>query len=277
MLRVFATLCLVVLTMTASPAQTGRGPRESTIGLPAVLDDVRLAGSELEARKMDDLAPATVRIIEAWPDGENQWRYKLEWRAFTPGEHDLLQLLRRKDGSSTSELAPLVVTGTAVLTESGVVKPTAPQATQLGSTGGYRLMLWVLGGAWLVGLALIVRAMRSQRSQAQAARSISLAERLRPLVERAARGELDQRATAQLETALVALWRKRLQLETQDPTTCILQLKAHAEAGPLLRGLEQWLHAPAGRTQVDVSALLAPYAQLSAEEFGAPLEAESKR
>jgi hypothetical protein len=100
---------------------------------------------------------------------------------------------------------------------------------------------------------------------------------LRPLVERAARGELDQRATAQLETALVALWRKRLQLETQDPTTCILQLKAHAEAGPLLRGLEQWLHAPAGRTQIDVSALLAPYAQLSAEEFGAPLEAESKR
>jgi len=112
MLRAFATLCLVLLTMTASPAQTGRGPRESTIGLPAVLDDVRLAGSELEARKMDDLAPATVRIIEAWPDGENQWRYKLEWRAFTPGEHDLLQLLRRKDGSSTGELAPLMVTGT---------------------------------------------------------------------------------------------------------------------------------------------------------------------
>lgn len=277
MLRAFATLCLICLTLAAVPAQTGRGPREATIGLPAVLEDVRLAGSELEARKVDDLAPATVRIIEAWPDGENQWRYKLEWRAFTPGEHDLLQLLRRKDGSGMNELAPLLVTGKVALTDSGVVKPTPPQATQLGSTGGYRVMMWVLGGAWLAGLLLIVRAMRSRRAEAQAVHSLSLADRLRPLVERAARGELDQRATAQLETALVALWRKRLHLETLDPAACIVQLKAHAEAGPLLRGLEQWLHAPQGRAQVDVSALLAPYAHLSADEFGAPLEVEAKR
>jgi hypothetical protein len=37
------------------------------------------------------------------------------------------------------------------------------------------------------------------------------------------------------------------------------QLKEHDEAGPLLRGLEDWLHRPPGTTTVDIPALLEPY------------------
>ena len=37
------------------------------------------------------------------------------------------------------------------------------------------------------------------------------------------------------------------------------QLKAHDEAGPLLRGLEDWLHRPPDTATVDIPTLLEPY------------------
>lgn len=278
--RLLAALCLFVLTLApvrAQDAQPGRGPRTAKIGLPSVLEDVRLPGAELETKPFDDLAPVVLRIVEAWPDGEDQWRYKLEWRVFVPGEHDLSTLLRRKDGSSTATLPRLVVQGAPALEEAGVVKPAAPPPTALSRLGGYRVWAWLAGGAWLAGLVLILRSMRARRVAAAGRRAATLAERLAPLVERAARGELDRRATAQLEAALVALWRRRLGLEGLEPAECIVRLRAHAEAGPLLLGLERWLHAPKGAVQVDVAALLAPYKDLPAEEIGAPLDAEGAR
>ena len=36
-------------------------------------------------------------------------------------------------------------------------------------------------------------------------------------------------------------------------------LRAHPEAGALLRALEQWLHSPEGAADADVEALLRPY------------------
>lgn len=275
--RTLAAACLLLLTLAGARAQDalpGRGPRSASIGLPSVLEDVRLQGGELETAPVDDLAPVVLRIVEAWPDGEDQWRYKLEWRVFVPGEHDLVALLRRKDGSSTAALPKLLVQGVPALDEAGVVKPAAPPPTGLSRLGGYRAWAWFAGAVWFAGLVLILRSMRAKRAQSAARRATTLAERLRPLVERAARGELDRRATAQLEAALVALWRRRLGYEDLSPADCIERLKAHADAGPLLAGLERWLHAPKGASETDVAALLAPYKELRADEFGAQLESE---
>ncbi len=248
----------------------GRGARSATIGMPARLDDVRLPGSELEVAKFDDMAPLSLRILSVLPDGEDQFRYAFEWRAFEPGEHDLRGLLRRKDGDSTAALPPIVVRGEPILVAAGPIAPAAPRPTRVDGVGGYRTWMWIGGVLWLAGLGWIVRSMR-KRQVAQARRALpTLADRLRPLVERAARGELDARASAQLEAALVALWRKRLGLEALEAGECHLQLKSHPEAGPLLSGLERWLHAPPGAHAVDVAALLAPYQALDAAEF--PLE-----
>jgi hypothetical protein len=50
----------------------------------------------------------------------------------------------------------------------------------------------------------------------------------------------------------------------------ISQLRQHAEAGALLRALEDWLHRRPGTVKVDVESALAPYRNLPADE---PVEA----
>ena len=47
--------------------------------------------------------------------------------------------------------------------------------------------------------------------------------------------------------------------EQGDPVELHRQLKQHDDAGPLVRGLENWLHRPPGTTAVDITALLEPY------------------
>ena len=87
-----------------------------------------------------------------------------------------------------------------------------------------------------------------------------LAERLRPLVEQAANGTLDTDGRARLERMVFSHWRERLDLpEDGDVAELHHQLKVHSEAGPLLHGLEDWLHRPPGTATADIPALLAPY------------------
>ena len=91
----------------------------------------------------------------------------------------------------------------------------------------------------------------------------NLAERLRPLVEQAANGTLDTDGRARLERMIFSHWREQLGLtEEGDVAGLHHQLKAHPEAGPLLCGLEDWLHRPPGTATVDIPALLAPYRRM---------------
>jgi hypothetical protein len=103
--------------------------------------------------------------------------------------------------------------------------------------------------------------MRSQRALAEA-RPVSLADRLRPLVEGAIAGKLTQPELAGLERTLLAFWRKRLNLEAAEPAEAMTRLRKHADAGPLLAQLEAWLHRPGPHEPVDVAALLRPYRDL---------------
>ena len=98
-----------------------------------------------------------------------------------------------------------------------------------------------------------------------AARPVSLAEKLRPLLEGAVAGKLSRAELAGLERGLLAYWRKRLKLEDVDPGEAAEKLRAHPEAGPLLAKLEAWLHHPGTPELVDVPALLAPYRDLPPE------------
>jgi hypothetical protein len=90
----------------------------------------------------------------------------------------------------------------------------------------------------------------------------TLAERLRPLVEQAAAGTLSGDGQAQLERMLLNHWRQKLALEELDMPDALARLKAHAEAGELLRSLESWLHRPPGGDPIDVASVLAPYRQI---------------
>jgi hypothetical protein len=59
-------------------------------------------------------------------------------------------------------------------------------------------------------------------------------------------------------------WREKLNLPELRMAECLSRLKAHAEAGELLRALECWLHRPAGVTKEEISALLQPYRSITA-------------
>jgi hypothetical protein len=95
-----------------------------------------------------------------------------------------------------------------------------------------------------------------------------LEERLRPLVDRALRRELDLEGQARLERLLLGHWRRRLGWEGLPMDEALRRLRGHEEAGALIRALESWLHRPEGVTTVDVGVLLAPYRDVAASSEG---------
>jgi hypothetical protein len=240
--------------------------RSCTVGMPGRIDELVLPGPELEARPIDDRKlPVVLRVVRVDPHG-TAFRYSLIYYGLEPGEFDLRDYLRRKDGSSTAQLPPLQITIRPVLAP-GQVLPNTPQARALPFLGGYRIALWVGAILWLLGLMAILFAGRGRRrgSGPGAATPVTLADRLRPLVEGAMAGTLTSGQRAELERMLLAYWRRRLGLETMSLPETFAILRAHADAGPLLEHLEEWLHRPSPETSVDVTALLQPYRNVPAE------------
>ncbi len=244
----------------------------TTVGVPARIAELVLPAPALEVAPADAGSPIVLRILARSPHG-TAFRYDLEFYALDPGEFDLARWLRPVDGSQASALQPIPVSVRSVL-PAGQVLPHEPAAGRVPGFGGYRSLLIAGGVAWVLGLAAILFAGRSRRRAEEAARTRprTLAERLRPLVERARAGELSRRERAQLELSLLAWWRRRLELEQRRPEEALALLHAHPEAGPLLRSLEDWLHRPDPSAKVDIAALLEPYRNLPPDELEGELD-----
>jgi hypothetical protein len=231
------------------------------------LEGVVLPGPELEAKPLTDRrVPVVLRVVQVYPHG-TAFRYDLEYIGLEPGTHDLRNSLRRKDGSATGDLPPLMVKVNPVLPP-GQIKPNPLGIDPGPRLGGYRTLLIVLGIAWAVGLVGLVASFffpRRRRVALASDRPVSLADRLRPLIEGAVAGTLSRTQLADLERSLLTYWRKRLALEAAEPGEAIEALRRHPDAGPLLAQLEIWLHQPEPSAPVDVAALLAPYRNLPPE------------
>jgi hypothetical protein len=59
-------------------------------------------------------------------------------------------------------------------------------------------------------------------------------------------------------------WRDKLGLSEFSLAEALRRLKAHPEAGQLLRAMERWLHRPGGAGRDEVAAALEPYRNLPA-------------
>jgi hypothetical protein len=206
-------------------------------------------------------------VVRVFPHG-SAFRYDLEYYGLEPGTFDLKDYLRRKDGSSTADL-PVIPIRVFSLLPPGQVTPNPLEIHKAPFLGGYRALQIVAATAWGLGLAAILYfgfLRRKIHAPGPATRKPrSLADRLRPLVEGAIAGNLSQAQLASLERALLAYWRKRLDLETADPGQAIAILRSHTEAGPLLEQLEIWLHRPGTARNVDPAQLLEPYQRLPAD------------
>jgi hypothetical protein len=243
-----------------------QAPAESTVGVPGTIRELVLPGPELEALPVDAKSPIVLRVLSVAPHGALH-RYDLEFTGLEPGDHDLRAYLRRRDGTSTSDLTPIPITVRSLLPP-GRVTPHPPAPGSSTSFGGYGTVLVVGGAAWILGLAglLFARRRHVHGRLDEAKRPKTLADRLRPLVEQAIDGTLSREERAKLELSLVEFWRRKLGLEEHRTEDAIVEMRRHADAGPLLEGLETWLHEPprsdGERARIDLGRLLAPYRDL---------------
>ena len=257
-------LMSAALLCCASTAAQQRDVREATVGMRAYVDQVVLAGTALAPVASTSKSPLMVRVIKAWPHGQHL-RYDLEWVGFEPGTYDLTDYLAREDGSTTDDLPALKVEVVSVL-PADMFEPSALEAKPGDALGGYSqlqvgfILLWVTG---LLAILFLGRA----RKPAAAVDAVepTLADRLRPLVDRVSRGDAEEHQKAELERLLVAFWRARLDLGEMKIADAVMTIRADERAGALLRHVEEWLHAPNPPEDVDVGELLAPYRTVTAD------------
>jgi hypothetical protein len=268
--RPWCTLSILGIALFASHAAQADNPpprSTSTVGMPAKLEQLVLPGPELEVKPLEDRrAPVVVRITGVYPHG-TAFRYDLVYYALEPGTYDLKNFLRRKDGAAVGDVPTIPVRVDPVLPP-GQIEPNALALANSPSLGGYRLLLAFGGSLWCAGLAAILLLGRHKKSQAEAeaGRPVTLADRLRPLVDAALAGTLSEGQHAELERLLIGYWRKRLKLEHVSPAEAIRLMRQHEEAGALLRNLEEWLHKPGAKAEAaEIAALLRPYQELKPE------------
>ncbi|MBK7644581.1 MAG: hypothetical protein IPJ19_16305 [Planctomycetes bacterium] len=251
-------LLLALLLQTAPP--------QTNIGVPGRIMQLVLPGTELEPLPLDVNSPIVLRVLATWPHG-TELRYDLEYYGLEAGSFDLAKYLKHKDGTPVEGLPPIPVEVSSLLPE-GQVQPNALEPTALPRLGGYQKTLIGLGIAWVLGLAAILLVgRRRSHVERDRVRPRTLAEELRPLVQAALEGRLARSDRARLELRLVEYWRRKLALQDKPAQEMIMQLRAHPEAGALLRSLEEWLHRPDPPQDVDLARLLAPYEKVDMAEL----------
>lgn len=240
----------------------------TSVGLPVELKQIVLPGAELAVRPLADRhEPLILRIAEVFQHGSDH-RYDLEFYALEAGRYDLADYLVRGDGEPLDEPLPTLPVQVDATLTAGQIVPNEVDPGPLPQLGGYRLAVLLGIILWVLGLmALIFGGRRRQPVvEVAVAKPVTVADRLRPLIEKARDGKLSAGQQAELERSLISLWVQRLQLTKLPPGEAFQQLKQHPQAGPLLLQLEQWLHCPNPQQQVDMRSLLAPYEQISAAE-----------
>jgi hypothetical protein len=257
---------LIKLTLIASALgglakPTGAPPDPFPIGMEGSLIVV-LPGEPLKAAPVGDKSTIILRIQDMFPHGSDH-RYDLRYFGFVPGEYDLGKFLRHADGTAPTNLPPIPVRIRGMLPANHDGMLIEEETGNFSLPGSYTA--WLIGTGIVWGLAawplfLLGRKKKTSLRQAEAEPGPDLAEQLRPLIEQAANGTLDTDGRARLERMIFSHWREQLGLpEDGDMAELHHQLKAHAEAGPLLHGLEDWLHRPPGTSTVDIPTLLEPY------------------
>jgi plasmid stabilization system protein ParE len=245
-----------------------QNPPETSIGISGRILQLVLPAPELEAVPLAPQSAIVLRVLGTWPHGTD-FRYDLEYYGLEAGRYDLAKYLAHKDGTPVANLPEIPVTIVSLLAD-GQVQPNTLEPTALPHLGGYQKTLIGLGVVWVLGLAAILFLGR-RRAQAvrERARPRTLAEELRPLVEDALAGRLSRSDRARLELRLVEYWRRKLALTDREPQVLLVELRAHPQAGALLRSLEDWLHRPDPPAAVDLAQLLAPYEKVDMAELEA--------
>lgn len=248
----------------ASPSATNASFRN--VGIEGSVSII-LPRADYRPLPLDDRTELILRIDKITALASNQHRYEFFYMGLEPGGYKLADFLIRPDGSRPDELGELRLHVRSLLPDDHDGRLNAYTPRRFPFIGGYRAFLGLLACLWVGGLALYLYVTRKKpaiESVALVQPPPSFAERLRPLVEEAAAGRLNVEGQANLERLLMGYWRDKLDLPHLRMAEALARLKAHAEAGELLRALERWLHRPGHVTSQEIASLLQPYRNLPA-------------
>lgn len=230
--------------------------------------ELLLPESGLKTKKPERLSDIHLRIASTNPRGKLIY-YDLRYTGRVPGEYDLRDFLLTAAELPATNLPPLPVSISGILPEqhNGWLEEQAMRSP--GLFGGYKNIAILAIVLWVLAFFVVYRFGRKPKTDTNlkpVARPPTFAERIRPLLERAAAGKLTADEKALLERMLITHWQHRLGLANKSGDEIIAQLRQHSEAGVLLRALEDWLHRPPGSVAVSVDSVLAPYRNMPAEE-----------
>jgi len=236
-----------------------------TVGVEGRMEAL-LPAKGLQAAPASRNSPITIRIASTRPHG-TLVRYDLRFIGLVPGKYDLRNHLLRDDGTTANDLPALPVTVGGLLPADHNGHLASSSESRSRPFWRYK---WLLAGVAAIWAVLAVPLFRGRRQMKTAesieeARPPTLIERLRPLVAQASEGRLTAADKAHLERLLLLHWSDRLELGAVPISEALPRLRQDPEAGALLRALEDWLHRPPGTAQVDVEAVLAPYAENGGE------------
>ena len=250
---------LILLGMMASAFAESR---EVRAGQPLVLTDLYIPGGAVEPTpRRDRTPPLVVRLLETKP-AQDGHRYDFEITGLDPGTHDLADFLTAVNPADAPDMPEILLEITSGLPE-GIVLPSELPPAEIPALGGYKTKMIAAAAVWCAGLVAMVVWIRRKKSGATISSEhvATLAERLQPLLERAASGNLDDAGRASLERLVIGRWREKLpEISALPPAEAMVKLRVHPEASPLILQLERWLHAREGNVSAaDLEALLAPY------------------
>jgi hypothetical protein len=223
---------------------------------------IALPRPDYRPKPLDDRTELILRLESVTALTNGQHRYDFYYMGLEPGAYHIADYLIRPDGSRPDELGDIQIEVRSTLPENHDGRLNAYVARPFPWIGGYRMLLAALALLWaggIVGFAIAFRKKSSVEAPPTVVAQPSFAERLRPLVEAAAAGQLSAEGKAQLERLMMGYWRERLNLPDLRMAEALARLKAHAQAGALLRALERWLHRPTGVSPTEINAVLEPY------------------
>ena len=229
------------------------------VGQPLEIRDLYVPGGEVKAKpRRDRKPPLMVRILEVKPAKDGS-RYDFEVQGLEAGTYNLADFLEAPAGTALPAI-PLEITSAI---PEGLVHPNPAEAGDLPEFGGYKTRMKILVALWFAGLiAILLWRTKKTTSEANTTETIQpLADRLRPLIAAASKGELASYDRAKLERLVIGHWREhRPDIATLPPAEAMTKLRHDPEAAPLFLALERWLHARSSQTtQAEIDQLLAPY------------------
>ena len=109
--------------------------------MPVDIEQQVLPGPELEPLPVTDKTPVVIRIDAVYPHGTD-FRYDFVCYGLEPGEYDLRNYLRRKDGTSASNLPALPFFVQSQLPPGQI----EPNKLAFGAFGWFVVGVWLLLG-----------------------------------------------------------------------------------------------------------------------------------